>query len=255
MKISIITVCYNSADYIEDCIKSVINQTYPNIEYIVVDGNSTDGTKQIIQKFSDKISLYISEPDHGLYDAMNKGIHMATGDYIGILNSDDFFTSNNVVYELANFINQSEANIIFGDVNIISRKNTNKQIRYYSGKYFSKSLLKFGIMPPHASCYIKHSVFKQYGEYNLNYKISADFELLVRFIHKHKVSIAYCPLNFVTMRDGGMSNKGYFKSKGRISDDILMACKKNELSSNRFIINLRYFYKISQYFRFSKNKF
>ncbi len=176
MKITIITVCYNSAATLEKSILSVAGQTYKNIEYIIVDGNSKDETIAIIKKYEDKITKWISEPDQGLYDAMNKGIAMATGDLIGILNSDDTFYSNTVLSAIAAFHTQNSIDASVG--NIVQHKEDGKVVRVYSAKYWKPEKLKMGFMPPHPSIFFKRELFDTLGNYELGYTIGADYELI-----------------------------------------------------------------------------
>ena len=180
MKISIITVCFNASRTIEQTIISVLTQTYQNIEYIIIDGASVDGSIGIIEKYSSKIHEFISEPDNGMYDALNKGIKLATGDIIGILNSDDSFCNDNILNLVAcNFNEILELDAVIGDVAFINKNN--KIFRQCSAKNWDISKFKYGNMPPHPSFYCKKSCFNKYGYYNTNFKIAGDFELFIRF--------------------------------------------------------------------------
>lgn len=247
MKISIITITYNSAKTLEDTLKSVAKQTYSEIEYIIVDGASKDNTVSIIKKYEPLFNgriKWISEPDKGLYDAMNKGICMATGDIVGILNSDDFFTSNDILQEVANaFIQNGKLDAIYGDVHFVHPNNLNKCVRYYSSKVFKRNLMRMGFMPAHPSFYIRKECFNQYGLYKTNYKIAADFEFLLRVIYKNKICIKYLPIDMVTMRTGGASTAG-LKSHIRIMKEHLCAFRENEIYTNIILLSSRYFYKI-----------
>ena len=208
MKVSIITVAFNSAQYIEDCIKSVLSQSYPNIEYIVIDGGSTDGTVDIIKKFESKISKWISEPDEGIYDALNKGIKLASGTVIGILHSDDFYTSNKVLEKVSNvFIENPNAEGCYGDLCYVYPNNSNKIIRYWRAGDFDREKTKYGWMPPHPTCFFKTEVYKNYGRFDKSYKIASDYEILLRFIYKHKIKLIYLNEVITAMRLGGKSNK------------------------------------------------
>ena len=247
MKISIITITYNSAKTLEDTLKSVAKQTYAEIEYIIVDGASKDNTVSIIKKYEPLFNgrvKWISEPDKGLYDAMNKGICMATGDIVGILNSDDFFTSNDILQKVANAFKQDgKLDAIYGDVHFVHPNNLNKCIRYYSSKVFKRNLMRMGFMPAHPSFYIRKECFNQYGLYKINYKIAADFEFLLRVIYKNKICIKYLPIDMVTMRTGGASTSG-IESHKRIIKEHLRAFRENEIYTNVVLLSLRYFYKI-----------
>jgi len=191
MKISIITVCYNSEKYIQSTIESVLNQTYENIEYIVIDGCSNDGTVTIIKEYESKFNgrmKWISEPDKGIYDAMNKGIKMATGDVVGILNSDDFYIENTVIEQVADtFTQNKETQIVFGDVLFVKPDNLDKTVRYYRSKNFTPKRFRFGFMPAHPTFFTYKTNFDKIGYYKIKYTIAADFELLLRFMLLNKL--------------------------------------------------------------------
>lgn len=245
MKISIITASYNSEKTINDTINSVLSQTYKNIEYIIIDGNSRDKTKDIVSYYLDKIK-FISEPDHGIYDAINKGINLATGDIVGILNSDDFFPNNEIIDIIATtFINNyKQIDLLFGDIAFVNNDNQIK--RSYSAKNFSNSLFKFGMMPPHPSVYIKREVYLQYGLYITSYKIAADFELLLRYLLINNLKYKYINLIVVYMRFGGVSNSS-FKNRLLLNNEILKACKNNKIATNYLFIYSKYFKRILEY--------
>lgn len=247
MKVSVITVTYNSELTISDTIVSVLSQNYSNIEYIIIDGKSTDNTINIIKKYEanhpNKIK-WISEKDNGIYDAMNKGITTATGDIIGILNSDDFFTSNDIISKIVNaFQKNPSIEAVYGDIHFVKPENLNKCIRYYSSKIFSRPLMRLGFMPAHPSFYMKKNSFKKYGLYKTDYKIAADFEFLLRVIFLYKASTLYLPLDMVTMRDGGVSTSG-INARKQIMKEHLRAFKENGIYTNSLILSLRYIYKI-----------
>jgi glycosyltransferase involved in cell wall biosynthesis len=241
MKLSIITVCYNSATTIEKTILSVANQTYKNIEYIIVDGNSKDNTIEIIKRNEDKISKWISEPDKGLYDAMNKGIAMATGDLIGILNSDDTFYSNTVVEEVANFHSQNTIEASVGT--IVQHKDSEKIVRVYSSKKWNPEKLKIGFMPPHPSIFFKRELFEKYGNYFLGFKIGADYELITRFFLKNKIIWKYSGITTTSMLVGGLSSSGT-QSYKLITKEIQKALTMNGIPFSPFKIKMRFFWKI-----------
>lgn len=250
MKISLITVTYNSGDVLRCTIESVLRQTYPNIEYIIVDGASKDNTIDTIRTYEPQFKgrmHWISEPDRGLYDAMNKGIHMATGDIIGILNSDDFFTSNDVLEKVAAGFTE-DIDAVYGDVHFVHPDDLNHSVRYYSSKIFKRSLMRLGFIPAHPTFYCRRECFEKYGYYKTDYKIAADFDLLLRFIYVHNIRIKYLPMDMVTMRLGGASTNG-FKSRMTGMNEHLRSFKENEIYTNRFILSLRYFYKLTEYFR------
>lgn len=250
MKVSLITVTYNSDKTLRDTINSVLAQTYEDIEYIVVDGLSKDKTVDIIREYEPQFAgrmKWISEKDSGLYDAMNKGIRMATGDVVGILNSDDFFTSNDVIEKVvAGFTKDTDA--VYGDIHFVNPDNLQRCVRYYSSKIFKRSLMKMGFIPAHPSFYCRKECFEKFGYYKTDYKIAADFDLLLRFIYVHQIRIKYLPVDMVTMRLGGASTDGW-KSRLVMMNEHLRSFKENGVKTNRFWLSLRYFYKITEYIR------
>jgi glycosyltransferase involved in cell wall biosynthesis len=241
MKISIITVCYNTEATIEETIKSVVAQTYKNIEYIIIDGNSKDATVSILNKHEALITNWISEPDKGLYDAMNKGIKMATGDFVGILNSDDTFNSNTVVEEIVDFHKQNNIEASVG--NIIQHKESGKIVRLYSSKSWNPEKLKIGFMPPHPSIFFKRELFKKYGNYVLGFKIGADYELITRFFLKNKIIWKYSGITTTSMLVGGLSSSGA-QSYKLITKEIQKALTMNGIPFSPFKIKMRFFWKI-----------
>lgn len=244
MKISIITATYNSGSTLRDTIRSVLFQSYSNIEYIIIDGGSKDNTLNIINEYKDKIAKVISEPDKGIYDAMNKGITCATGDIIGILNSDDFFTSTNVVEQIVReFEENNSIDAVFGNIHFVKPENLNKPVRYYSSSIFKPSLFRFGFMPAHPSFYVKRTCYEKHGLYDLNYKIASDYDLLIRFLYVNKVTYKYLNMDFVTMRVGGASTES-FKSRVVLNREIVKACRKYGIYTNLFMLSLKYIYKI-----------
>lgn len=247
IKISIITATYNSAKTISDTIESVLSQQYKNLEYIIIDGFSKDNTIDIVKSYVNKSDIsikWISEKDNGIYDAMNKGIQMATGEVIGILNSDDFYTDNNVLSLVADeFEKNNELDAIYGDIHFVDSDNLNKCVRYYSSKIFKRSLMRLGFMPAHPSFYMRKPRFKEIGLYKTNYKIAADFEFLLRAIYVKRIKTKYLPIDMVTMRTGGVSTSGISSHK-TIMKEHLKAFKENHVYTNRLLLSLRYIYKI-----------
>lgn len=246
MKISIITVCYNSAKTIENTILSVANQTYKDIEYIIVDGKSKDNTIEIIQKYNCNISKWISESDKGLYDAMNKGIAMSTGDIIGILNSDDTFYSNTVIEEISNFHEQNKIDASIG--NILQHKENGQIIRLYSSKNWNPGKLKIGFMPPHPSLFFKRELFYKYGYYELGFKIAADYELITRFFLKNRITWMYSGITTTAMLVGGVSSSGA-SSYHLITKEIQKALNMNGIIFSPFKIKIRFLWKILGFLR------
>ena len=241
MKITIITISYNSAATLEKTILSVAGQSYKNIEYIIIDGNSNDNTLAIIKNHEDKISKWISESDKGLYDAMNKGLAMATGDIIGMLNSDDTFYDSNVVEAIAKFHIDNRIDASVG--NIMQHNENGKTVRIYSSKYWNPEKLKIGFMPPHPSIFLKASLFEKYGNYELDFKIGADYELIVRFFLKNNITWLYSGITTTAMLVGGLSSSGRSSYK-LITKEIQKALTMNGISFSPFKIKHRFFWKI-----------
>lgn len=214
MMITIITVCYNRKDTIEKAIKSVLEQSYHDIEYIIIDGNSTDGTKDIIESYRDRISQYISEPDRGMYDAINKGLKLATGDVIGLMHSDDEFYDKNVIERIAcRFDCDPGIDGVYGDGVYVSNDKEERLIRDRIGGVFNLQKIKNGWLPLHPTVYLKKSIIYKNGFYSLDFKIASDTEFLLRYLYKYKVKMGYIDSYFVKMRMGGMSTdlKSAFK--------------------------------------------
>jgi glycosyltransferase involved in cell wall biosynthesis len=245
--LSIITVSFNSRETICNTIESVINQTYQGIEYIVIDGGSTDDTVEIIKSYGNKISKFESEPDYGIYDAINKGIRLSTGNIIGILNSDDLFYDNNVIQKVVDAFERNETDAVYGDVQFVDPANTSKIVRYYSSKHFNPAKFKCGFMPAHPSFYVKRKIYEELGYYKTDYQIAADFELEMRFLLTNHIRYRYLELPIVSMRTGGVSNKSIF-SNITLNKEIYKACRENGIRTNYFLIYSKYFTKIFQFF-------
>lgn len=267
MKISIVTATYNSGGTLRDTMLSVLAQRYDDFEHIIVDGGSTDNTMAVVRELEPRYRgrlRYVSERDHGIYDAMNKGIAMATGDIVGILNSDDFYTSENVLSTIAERFKSGKTvaidvsdnggthtpdneggqiDAVYGDIHFVKDDNLEKCVRYYSSKSFRPWKMRFGFMPAHPSFYCRREVYQKYGLFDIGFKIGADFENLTRLIFINRIRTSYIPMDFVTMRMGGASTAG-IKSHNQISRDIVKALRKNGVRSNRFIISLRFPFKI-----------
>ena len=246
MKVSIITATYNSGMTLCDTIESVLRQSYGQIEHVIVDGGSNDNTLDIIREFEPQYKgrlKWISEKDRGIYDAMNKGIALATGDVIGILNSDDFYTSDNVVEILARTLEETGSDAVYGDIHFIDDRDLCRCVRYYSSKGFRRWKMRLGWMPAHPSFYCRKAIYEKYGNFDTSYKIGADFENLLRFIFVHRIQIVYVPIDCVTMRTGGASTQG-FKSHRQILSDHQRAFKKNGVYSNIFFEGVRYLEKV-----------
>jgi glycosyltransferase involved in cell wall biosynthesis len=246
MKVSIITVSYNSQNTIEDTIKSVLGQTYPDIEYIIVDGKSSDNTLNIVNKYKDKISNIISEEDSGIYDAMNKGIRAATGDIIGILNSDDLYENDEVVNAVVKTIRDKEVDCCWADLVYVGRDDTDKVIRNWKSSEYKKGLFKTGWMPPHPTFFVKNWVYEKYDIFDLNFPISADYEIMLRFLGRHQIKGCYIPEVLVKMREGGNSRPSFFNTI-RANRECYRAQVKNGLKPNPFLIFKKPLSKLKQF--------
>jgi glycosyltransferase involved in cell wall biosynthesis len=244
--VSIITVACNSATTIHTAIQSVLSQTYERIEYIIVDGLSKDATVDVIRSYEPQFQgriKWISEKDTGIYDAMNKGISMATGDIVGILNSDDYFTSDNVIERMVASFQDANIDAVYGDIHFIRDGIPDKCVRYYSSRRFSPGWLRFGFMPAHPSFYVRREVFERAGLYKTDYKIGSDYEMMVRLFLTHKIKAQYLPMDFVTMRLGGLSNRNYHSRLQLIKDDV-RACRENGIYTNALMISIKFLFKI-----------
>ncbi|MBO4529767.1 MAG: glycosyltransferase [Paludibacteraceae bacterium] len=242
MKVSIITATFNSASTIRMTIESVARQTHNDIEHLIIDGGSQDNTVEIAKEYP-SVSYIISEPDNGLYEAINKGIRAAKGDIIGILNSDDFFASDTIIETIVNQFSSTETEAIYGDVCYITHDKPFLPIRYYSSKSFNPWKMKFGFIPAHPTFYMKREKFQEIGLYNESYKIASDFEFLLRCFCIHKIKYQYIPQTMVYMRIGGISNKN-FASHKTIFAEHKKALKENNIYSNSLFLCLRYPIKI-----------
>ena len=248
LKVSIITVVLNNAPYVEDCIQSVIGQKYQNYEYIIVDGGSTDGTVDIVKKYDRYISKWISEPDQGMYDAMNKGIKLASGDVIGMLNSDDWYTNSDVISIVAEEFEVKNVDSIFADLVFVKRDDPQKIFRYCDSSLFKAERFAYGWMPAHPTFFVKRIFYEKYGLFKTDYHIAADYELLARMLGNRKISYSYLPAIIVKMRTGGLSTKN-FKSNWILNREIIRACAENGIRTNYLKVYSKYFAKISQLIR------
>lgn len=245
MKISIITATWNSGATLRDTLASVLAQSYQDFEHIIVDGLSKDNTLEIVREFEPHYNgrlKVVSEKDCGLYDAMNKGIAMATGDVIGILNSDDFYSSTEILKSVAE--NMEGVDAVYGDIHYVNDDNLQKNVRTYSSKNFRRWKMHLGYMPAHPSFYCRREIYSKFGLFDLDFKVAADFEQLLRLIYVNKISTKYIPMDFVTMRTGGASSSG-FQSHKKIFRDHRLAYKKNGVYSNVILEAIRYFCRLA----------
>ncbi len=246
MKFSIITVCYNSISTLEYTIQSVLNQTFTDFEYIVVDGGSKDGTVEVLEKYKDKIR-YISEKDKGIYDAMNKGLKMAEGEIIGMIGSDDFYPSNDVLEAVASDFDTYKTDSIYGDKQFVNPDNIDKIVRYWTvGEYKKEYWLK-GFMPPHLSFYIKKSCYEKFGNYRTDFACSADYELMLRMLYKNNATAHYIPKVLMTMRNGGTSTASW-KHRWVADQEDRKAWKVNGLKPKWYTLWWKPISKIVQLF-------
>lgn len=245
MKVSIITVVRNSKGTIKDAIESVLNQTYKNIEYIIVDGGSTDGTVEIIKEYGNKIDKFISESDNGIYDGLNKGINLASGDVVGLLHSDDLYNDNRTIEKVVDAFENEELDGVYGDLVYTYKKETGKILRYWKSKPYSFELLKKGWMPPHPTLFLKKQIYDKYGNFDLNFKIAADYDFMLRILGDD-VKVKYLPEVLYKMRVGGASNKS-LKNIVQKSREDLRALKKNNIGGY-YSLALKNISKISQFF-------
>ena len=245
INVSVITVCFNSADTIRNTIESVLSQDYPSIEYIIIDGGSTDQTINIIQDYSDQISTVISEADRGIYDALNKGINIATGDVIAILHSDDLFCGECVVSDMVKRMSDTKSEFCLSDMVIVDSVS-DKVLRYYMAGYFSRWMFRMGWMPPHPTCFINKSLFDEFGLYSLKYKVAGDFDFLLRIFYKRDIHWSYLDRVTVKMRQGGVSNSGLI-SKKIIAKEINHSLRSNNVWSLPVFQLGRYFIRLLEF--------
>ncbi len=245
MKISIITIAYNSGHSIADAIQSVLNQDYADIEYIIVDGKSKDNTVEVVKSFGSRISKFVSEPDKGIYDALNKGIRMATGDVIGFMHSDDLFANNQIISKVAAVFLEKDVDSVYGDLQYVFKNDTNRVLRYWKSGKFSIRRLKMGWMPPHPTFYVKKKVYDQYGLFNTDFRIAADYDTMLRFLGKYRISTAYLPEVMVKMRVGGASNRSLKNIIKKTKEDM-QAIRDNQFGSV-FTLAFKNLRKVTQF--------
>ncbi|WP_224994875.1 glycosyltransferase family 2 protein [Cesiribacter sp. SM1] len=246
MKISIITVVYNNVNTLRDTIESVLSQDYADIEYIIVDGKSTDGTVELVQSYGNRIQKFISEKDEGLYDAINKGISIASGEIIGLLHSDDLFHKTTALRQVVEAFRQQQVDSVYADLHYVDKNDTWKVIRNWrSGNYHRESFRR-GWMPPHPTFYVRRSIYETYGLYDTAFKSAADYELMLRYLYKHNISTHYIQETLIDMRVGGTSNHSIL-NRLRANREDYIAWKKNNLSPSFYTRILKPLRKISQY--------
>ena len=252
-KISIITVSFNSAKTIKETIKSVLTQDYNNIEYIIIDGGSSDETIDIVKSYSEKISYFISEKDNGIYDAMNKGIRAATGDIVGILNSDDFYPNSFVLSNVARSFEKYNCDAVYGDLVYVKAKDATQIKRYWQAGNYNTSKIKNGWMLPHPTFFVKKVMYDRYGLYNTDLKSAADYEMILKLLYKENISVQYIPMILVKMRMGGASNST-FLNRIRANKEDGLAWTKNQLNKPMFVRIKKPLQKAIHFFKKPKNE-
>jgi glycosyltransferase involved in cell wall biosynthesis len=247
MKVTIITVTYNSSKYLEDCINSVVHQKYNDIEHIIIDGGSTDGTVAIIKSYESHIAKWVSEKDKGMYDAINKGMKMATGDVIGILNSDDILASDDIIGEIANSFIQHKVDSVYGDLTYVEQENLQKILRFWKGGSYNRNRFLYGWMPAHPTFYVRKDIVDKFGGYESHYFTAADYEFMTRYLYHHRISAYYLPKLVVKMRIGGASNGNLFRRLRANRRDYL-AMRKNQVPFPFIASVLKPLIKLHQYY-------
>ena len=245
--VSIITTSFNSSKTIGDTLQSVADQDYPFIEHLIIDGASTDNTLELVKKFT-HIKLLISESDKGIYDAMNKGLKLAKGDIIGLLNSDDFYADGHVISEIVMRMQSSQCDALYGDLVYVHPERTDRVLRtWVAGEYRPKNFL-YGWMPPHPTFYVRKEIYDKYGCFNIRLRSAADYELMLRFLYKEKISVSYLPRVLVNMRTGGVSNSS-IRNRIRANKEDMEAWRVNNLKPYFFTAWLKPLRKLSQFIR------
>lgn len=248
MKISIITIAYNSAETIEATIQSVISQDYTDVEYIIIDGASKDATMDVVDRYRDQVAVVVSEPDRGIYDAMNKGVARATGEIVGILNSDDFYADNTVLSNVVARFNESGAEAVYADLVYVERDNPDKVVRYWKSKPYKPGMFRKGWMPAHPTFFLKNECYRTHGTYSTELRSAADYELMLRMLEKHKISAVHLPRVLTKMRVGGQSNVS-LKNRIRANKEDRRAWKMNGLTPAWYTLTVKPLSKLSQFIR------
>jgi len=246
MKISIITVCYNSVDTIADALKSISRQTCPEIEHIIIDGASRDGTMAVIDGFRDRISRVVSEPDRGIYEAMNKGISLANADLIGFLNADDVYADDHVLEKVAGIMHQENLDMLYGDVAFFHPRAPSRIVRQYRSARFSPAKIAWGWMPAHPALFVHRRLFERVGPFRTDYRIAGDFEFVARVFQSGIIRHRHIPEVLVNMRTGGVSTGGW-RNTLMLNREVLRACRENGIKTNLVKILSKYPMKILEY--------
>lgn len=246
MKVSIITVAYNAEATIGDTLRSVAAQSYPDIEHIVIDGASRDGTMAIVDEYRSRLAQVVSEPDRGIYDAMNKGLRLATGDIVGFLNSDDYYAHDAAIDTVARAFAQPGLDAIFADARFIDPNRPDRIVRRYSSRHFRPGRIAWGWMPAHPTLYLRRIIYERFGEFRTDFRIAGDFEFIARVFGRHNIRYRYLPEVLVTMRTGGISTSG-LRGTALLNREVLRACRLNEIPTNYFKIGSKYLFKLLEF--------
>jgi glycosyltransferase involved in cell wall biosynthesis len=246
MRISVVTICRNSAGTVEDTLRSVASQTHADIEHIIVDGNSTDDTMERVWKYRDRLAHVISEPDQGIYDAMNKGVEVATGEVVGFLNADDVYADAGVLSRVADIMGQEGVDAVYGDVAFFRSEKPGVNVRRYRSANFSPRKIARGLMPAHPSLYLRREVFERCGNFSTDYRIAGDFEFIARIFGVGGLRCWYLPEVMVRMRLGGVSTGGW-RNTLLLNMEVLRACRANDVPTNIFLILSKYPAKLLEY--------
>lgn len=247
MKISVITVVRNNADTIADTLRSITTQTHPDIEHIVIDGASADGTLEIVKRLGNRGTKILSEPDYGIYDAMNKGIALATGDVIGFLNADDIYADESVLTQVAQIMADSSMDACYADLVYVDRKDTDRIVRYWKSRPYEAGLFEKGWLPAHPTFYARRRVYERYGGFDTRFRIQSDFELAMRFLHIHHIRSIYIPHIWVRMRMGGVTNRRVIDViRGNL--EAWRACRKHALRISPLFILTKVLSRVPQFF-------
>lgn len=247
MKISIITAVFNAVDTVEETILSVANQTHSDVEHIVVDGASTDGTLGVVDKYRTRLARFVSEPDRGVYDGMNKGLRLATGDVIGFLNADDIYAHEGVLNRVAEVMSNPLIDACYADLVYVDKDDPQRVVRYWKSQPYEEGLFLKGWMPAHPTFFVRRSVYGRFGGFDLSYPRQSDFELTMRFLHVHNIRAVYIPEIFIRMRTGGLSNSGW---RGVLKGNLeaYRACKKHIPGTTPFFIIRKILSRFPQFF-------
>ena len=248
MKVTIITAVRNAEGTIGSALNSVQRQTHPDIEHIVVDGLSTDGTMEVVRRHGAHVAKVVSERDSGIYDAFNKGLRLATGEIVAFLNADDMYAAPDIVQAVVDTFEHSRASAVFGDVEFVRPEEPDRVVRHYSSERFSPKRLRYGWMPAHPSLFLRRRLLEQFGGFDASYRIAGDFELVARLFGRERIDFEYLPRVFVTMRTGGASTRG-IRSTLTINREILRACRQNGIATNRAMLWMRFPAKLMEFLK------